>query len=369
MSNNPDYQIARPSRATTPELQFVAPGVWGLRNVFVNVYFVRQHPNSGPWVLVDAGLPGSAAKLRHTAETLFGANVPPAAIILTHAHFDHAGSLKTLAESWDVPVYAHPLELPYVTGRSSYPPPDPTVGGGAMAALSFLYPKSPYDLGERVQPFAADGSVPHLPDWRWLHTPGHTPGHASFFRESDRVLLAGDAFCTVQQESALAVWAQEQEVHGPPRYFTCDWHQARHSVELLAALKPNVAATGHGIPMRGAALQRELNELAQHFDELAVPAHGRYVPQPAIADETGVVSVPPPVFDATNPWLIGAAAAAIGLATAVALSQRRGRTSSKALHRRMLRQAAAKRQGGATEPGSIDPFEPTATYSSPDTTL
>ena len=67
---------------------------------------------------------------------LFGHGNRPAAILLTHGHFDHVGALKTLAEEWDVPVYAHTLELPYLTGRSSYPPPDPSVGGGAMAAMS-----------------------------------------------------------------------------------------------------------------------------------------------------------------------------------------------------------------------------------------
>ncbi|GAA4374558.1 MBL fold metallo-hydrolase [Hymenobacter koreensis] len=369
MTDKTNLLTPRPTRASTPELQFVAPGVWGLRNVFVNLYFVRQQPNSGSWVLIDAGLPGAAGKIRHTAETLFGANFPPASILMTHGHFDHAGALETLAESWDVPVYAHPLEMPYLTGRSSYPPPDPTVGGGAMAALSFLYPKSPYNLGNRVQVLPADGSVPDLPGWRWLHTPGHTPGHVSFFREQDRLLIVGDAFCTVKQESAMAVWEQEQEVHGPPKYFTCDWHQARRSVELLAGLKPAVAATGHGIPMRGAALEKELDELARHFDELAVPAHGRYVPQPAVANEEGVVTVPPPVFDATNPWLIGAATAAVGLAAAVVYTQRRSRSNGTKARYRHLQQRNQNSMA-SSQHAVDDPFVPDTNprYSS-DTTL
>ena len=50
-----------------------------------------------------------------------------------------------------MPIYAHELELPYLTGRSPYPPPDPTVGGGLMADLSWMYPRGPIDLGDRVQ--------------------------------------------------------------------------------------------------------------------------------------------------------------------------------------------------------------------------
>jgi glyoxylase-like metal-dependent hydrolase (beta-lactamase superfamily II) len=69
------------------------------------------------WVLVDAGLPGSAGTIRRHAAEIFGSEARPAAIILTHGHFDHVGALLTLATEWDVPVYAHPLELPYLTGR------------------------------------------------------------------------------------------------------------------------------------------------------------------------------------------------------------------------------------------------------------
>ncbi|SNR39035.1 MBL fold metallo-hydrolase [Hymenobacter mucosus] len=302
------------NRATTPSLAYVAPGLWGLRNVFVNVYYVRN-PNepADPWVLVDAGLPGSGTKLAHTADALFGPDNPPAAILLTHGHFDHVGGLPHLLETWpNVPVYAHTLELPYLTGRSSYPPPDPTVGGGAMAAMSFLYPKKPLDLGDRVQALPEDGSVPFLPGWRWVFTPGHTPGHVSFFREEDKLLLAGDAFVTTKQESGTAVWLQTQEVHGPPAYFTPNWQQARTSVALLAELNPQIAATGHGIPMRGQELQHQLSDLVENFDHKAVPSHGRYVGQPAEADATGVLSVPPPASLPASVWIAGASLALLG---------------------------------------------------------
>lgn len=312
---------SHPNRASTPALQPIVPGVWGLRNVFVNLYFVRDvQALAGPWVLVDAGLPGSASKILRAAQTIFDADTPPAAIMLTHGHFDHVGALSTLLATWpDVPVYAHPLELPYLTGRSSYPPPDPTVGGGAMAALSFLYPKKPIDLGEQVKPLPEDGTVPELPGWRWVATPGHTPGHVSFFRESDRTLLAGDAFVTVKAESSIATWQQRQEVHGPPAYFTPDWQQARSSVIALAYLNPAVAATGHGIPMRGQALHEQLERLSSQFDVLAVPAQGRYVPEPARADESGVVTVPPPVASPLPGILLGAGVA--GLLTWLLLKQ------------------------------------------------
>ena len=274
-------------RAVTGDLAY-------LKTVLVNVFFSGL-PGAGDrdWVLIDAGLPGHAHAIADAAGRIFTPGARPSAIILTHGHFDHVGSLVALAKMWDVPVFAHELELPYLTGRSPYPAPDATVGGGLLALFSWMFPRGPVDLGDRVQPLPADGSVPFMPGWRWIHTPGHTPGHVALFRDGDRTLIAGDAFTTTKQESALAVATQRAEVHGPPMYYTSDWAAARKSVEALAALHPEVAATGHGVPMAGEELRAGLGALLRDFDTVAYPENGRYARQPAISDKTGVVSVPP----------------------------------------------------------------------------
>src|SRR3954469_25866514 len=182
----------------------VARDVAFMRCAMVNVAPVR---NPSRWVLIDTGLPGYGPAIRRAAEARFGGK-PPDAIVLTHGHFDHVGSLEDLLATWNVPVYAHALEMPYLTGRSPYPPPDPLVGRGAMAILSRLYPRGPIDLGARVHELPSDGSVPDAPDWRWIHTPGHTPGHVALYRDSDRTLISADALITTKQESMLAVMTQ-----------------------------------------------------------------------------------------------------------------------------------------------------------------
>ena len=150
-----------------------------------------------------------------------------------------------------------------------------------------------------------------MPGWRWVFTPGHTPGHVSLFRESDRTLIAGDAFVTTRQESLLAAVTQRREMHGPPMYYTTDWEAAGRSVEVLSALQPEIAATGHGVPLRGAAMRAALDELARRFGELAVPRRGRYVHRPAIAGPDGVRSVPPPVAGPVPAVVLGLALAVI----------------------------------------------------------
>jgi glyoxylase-like metal-dependent hydrolase (beta-lactamase superfamily II) len=300
----------------------IARGVYRLRTLVVNVYFVENGTSSRRWMLIDTGLPGYAGTIRREAERLFG--MPPAAILLTHGHFDHVGGLPRLADQWGVPVYAHPLELPYLTGRSPYAPADPTVGGGAPSLLSPLYPRGPIDLEERVCMLPQGGAVPGLAEWRWLRTDGHTPGHVSFFREPDRTLIAGDAVVTTRQESAIDVLLQRPNVWRPPAYFTSDWSAARRSVEALAALEPEILATGHGQVLRGPVMRSELKSLADRFDQV-MPQSGRYVPYPAVADERGVVHVPPrPGVALTRANMaLGGAAVAAGF-VCLMLANRRG---------------------------------------------
>ncbi|HEX8463607.1 MAG TPA: MBL fold metallo-hydrolase [Abditibacterium sp.] len=261
----------------------VAPDVAYQRLAIVNCAFVGL-PNSRDWVLIDAGTMGSAGLIVGAAQKRFG-DAPPRAIVMTHGHFDHFGALETLAQKWQVPVWVHPLEAPYFNGSASYPPPDPGVGGGMMAILSPLYPRGPVDVTSHLQMLPSDGSVPPLSGWKWIHTPGHTPGHVSFFRESDRTLIVGDAFITTAQESAYSVAVQKSEMHGPPMYFTQDFDESKHSVDVLAALEPEIAVVGHGLAMRGPELRAALHQLSSDFYQVAVPHDGDYVKHPAKVED------------------------------------------------------------------------------------
>jgi glyoxylase-like metal-dependent hydrolase (beta-lactamase superfamily II) len=268
----------------------IAPDVGWLPISFVNVYFLGRP--GGPWILVDAGLPARANQIIDAAEARFGAASRPEAIVLTHGHFDHAGSALALAEYWDAPIYAHRLEMPYLTGKSSYPPPDPTVGG-AIAFLSRFMPSGARNLTARIHELRPN-EVPGATGWEWLATPGHSPGHVSLFRPSDRVLIAGDAFATMNMDSWSGLVTGRRTLCRAGTPFNTDWEATRLSVKELAKLRPNVAGCGHGIPRSDPDLPGRLERFSERF---RAPRHGRYVRRPARTDEHGIISLPPAPFD------------------------------------------------------------------------
>lgn len=160
--------------------------------------------------------------------------------------------------------------------------PDPPVGG-FMLPLGFLLtlaqdPRlvrfftrvterfaSKYNLGDAVRGYVPGDGVPGLQDWECIPTSGHTPGHVSFFRRSDRVLITGDACLTVDIDSFWGLLSGRQCIARPPSVATWNWTAARASVAALAKLEPRVLASGHGTPLTGSDTARDLLAFAARF--------------------------------------------------------------------------------------------------------
>lgn len=274
MNYGKDYKFIPATSVQSGVSQELLPELYVHTIQIANIVFYN-YLGSKDFVLIDAGMPKSAKEIIEVAENRFGKGAKPKAIILTHGHFDHVGAIIELVKHWQVPVFAHKLEMPYLTGLENYPDPDPSVDNGLVAKMSPMFPNEAIDLGESVQELPSDGTVPYMEGFKWIHTPGHTRGHVSFYRERDGVLIAGDAFVTVKQESLYKVFTQEKEVNGPPKYLTPDWEAAFDSVKKLAALKPLIAVTGHGVPMKGKELNDGLKKLIDQFNDIALPKNGK----------------------------------------------------------------------------------------------
>ena len=145
----------------------------------------------------------------------------------------------------NVQIYAHWLEMPYLTGKSDYPPPDPTVGG-AIAFLSRFMPSGARNFTGRIRELQPN-EVPGAAGWEWLATPGHSPGHISLFRPSDRVLVAAEALASMNRDSWTGRCTGRKRLLAPANL--------QHGLaaatlivgeEELANLRPNVVGCGHG---------------------------------------------------------------------------------------------------------------------------
>ncbi|MCW2957253.1 MAG: yflN 2 [Solirubrobacterales bacterium] len=190
-------------------------------------------------VLVDAGLAFQAGALLKAVQ-----GRPVAALALTHAHLDHAGGVHKVATT---------LGVPYWTGAED--------AEAASTGVAVIAGSTPRPLRRPVQRIA---NFPAHPVARELHegdelgagfvvlaTPGHSPGHVSFWRERDGILVCGDVL------NGMNLVTTKVGLHVPPASFTPSVTDNTASAKRLAALRPQQVLFGHGPVWRDAdALER-----------------------------------------------------------------------------------------------------------------
>ncbi|PVU83035.1 MBL fold metallo-hydrolase [Cellulomonas sp. WB94] len=251
------------AREIAPDVHCLGP--WG--RVQNDVYLVRS---GSSWVLIDAGWAQDGPRIERAAELLLGPGTRPSAILLTHCHPDHAGAARELARAWGCAVWMHPAELPFATGdfagmRAFAGPLDRLVVLPLMRAMGTRRREAVLarsSLGEVARTFEPGAEVPGLPGWECIPTPGHTPGHVSYFRPADRVLISGDAVMTLKVNTVPGLLLQQPGLSGPPWYTTWSQRAARESIRTLAGLAPTVLAGGHGAPMTDARTAARLRAFA-----------------------------------------------------------------------------------------------------------
>lgn len=206
----------------------IAPGVWRLELpsqtlppfTTTNSYLVAD---GGVGVLVDPGF-HEPASLQKVVEALDAAKVTfLKAVLLTHSHGDHVAGLSLLHERWpDVAVYVHPNEL----GRLETT--------DLKLNLQALNPNRTMTVGNKT--------------FRTVFTPGHSPGHLSYYLEDAKLALVGDVLA-----GKGSTWV------GVPEGDVADYLK---TLDTLRGLKLTALGPGHGAMISDP--YTKLNEVRRH---------------------------------------------------------------------------------------------------------
>jgi hydroxyacylglutathione hydrolase len=190
----------------------------------INVYLLGD-------VLVDAATRFAA---RRILRRLRGRTVKLHA--LTHAHPDHQGASHAICERLGIPLWcgeadADAMEQP---GEIIARMPKHWLSG----TIGPIWTGPPHPVARRLREGDQVGS------FTVIETPGHTAGHLSFWRPSDRMLVLGDVL------SHLHIYTGLVMLREPERFFSLDPAQNRRSARRLVELEPKLICFGHGPPLR-----------------------------------------------------------------------------------------------------------------------
>jgi hydroxyacylglutathione hydrolase len=193
----------------------------------INVYLMDG-------VLIDAG---SRFSRRRILRQLKGQKVTAHA--LTHAHPDHQGASHAVCEA---------LNLPFWCGASDADAAEDPKEMLARMRRHWMNREIGGRLagpGHPVSRRLREGD--EVGSFRVIETPGHSAGHVSYWRGSDRTLILGDVLANMKLALGLL------GLREPPIIFSIDPNRNRESARLVARLEPRLICFGHGPPMRDTA--------------------------------------------------------------------------------------------------------------------
>ena len=202
------------------QVKKISEHIWSLKTWMIIPIQVWVVADEEGITLVDAGMPMMKKGIMKFIEQLNAG--PLQRILLTHGHSDHVGAVKGILKKYEVPVYAHQIEIPYMEGEVVYP---------KRKKLENNLPKtltSPLIEDDSKKLKKIGGLTPYF-------TPGHSPGHVVYYHEQDQVLLAGDLFTS-----------KKGKLKHPMPAFTADMEQAVASASIISQLKPKQLEICHG---------------------------------------------------------------------------------------------------------------------------
>lgn len=136
-----------------------------------NCYIIYQKDRA---LIVDPG--SETSKIKDVIESL---EVLPVAILLTHTHYDHIGSLEDIRVDYDIPVYVSEIEQEWLE--------DPVLNLSANKPIEVICNQAEYEFNP-IESLEIEGFT-----FEVVPTPGHSPGSVSFIFHEERFIISGDA--------------------------------------------------------------------------------------------------------------------------------------------------------------------------------
>ncbi|WP_226556295.1 MBL fold metallo-hydrolase [Priestia aryabhattai] len=181
--------------------------------------------NNEEAILIDTGMPGQTNQLKEALNELNMSIEQLKVILLTHQDLDHIGCATDIRNNSDknIIVYAQEFYKPYIEGKLPLIKTNASqMSKEELSAIpdeiKYLYktpPKVDVDIvlkGSQLLPYCGGIEV--------IFTPGHTPGHVSFYLRKSKTLVAGDALVLVNGK-----------LMGPVKQTTLNMDQAVQSLE------------------------------------------------------------------------------------------------------------------------------------------
>jgi glyoxylase-like metal-dependent hydrolase (beta-lactamase superfamily II) len=211
----------------------VANGVYQIPNSFVNLYLILQ---ADGLTLIDAGLAKSGPKVALEAIQKLGREPKDLKrILFTHSDPDHTGGAAELKHISGSSLQASPHEASMMAQGQ---PGRPANNAFVRLMLGLTVPRIPPQAADVLLEDGQD--IPVLGGLRVISTPGHTPGHVSFYSSSQKILFAGDSLRSANGHLSFGA--------GP---FTWNLETGLESVHKQAKLEVDLVCCGHGSVVRG----------------------------------------------------------------------------------------------------------------------
>jgi glyoxylase-like metal-dependent hydrolase (beta-lactamase superfamily II) len=208
----------------------IIPGVYLINMLASNCYLITDPDGL---TLIDAGIPSSFSQIVDFIGSLGRSVQELKTILLSHADIDHVGAAPALKAESGARIYASQIAAQALAEGHSSRQIELGILTPIFRWLEHLNGAMQIEVDELL---SAGQMLPILGGLKVLETPGHTPGHLSFYAEKHKLLFAGDSVSTNPDEI----------LGNKVKLFNWNQEQMLASVRFQAALQPKIVCSGHG---------------------------------------------------------------------------------------------------------------------------